>query len=120
MKYADDLSIAVKINLDKDLIEDLTRENPLTFDQRMEIQIDDSANTLQSIIDSFVEFADQKQMKLNSKKCCVMKFCKSRTKVYPTEIKVGEDFLEVKKEIKILGVILQPNLNWSSNSAYIC
>ena len=27
---------------------------------------------------------------------------------------------EVKEELKILGVILQPNLKWAANSAYIC
>ena len=59
-------------------------------------------------------------MKVNSKKSCVMKICKSRSKTFPLEIKIGEDFLEVKQEMKILGVILQPNLKWAANTAYIC
>ena len=35
MKFVDDLSIAVKVNLDT-LANDTTRERPLTFDQRLE------------------------------------------------------------------------------------
>ena len=49
-----------------------------------------------------------------------MKICKSRSKAFPLEINIGEDFLEVKNEMKILGVILQPNLKWASNTDFIC
>ena len=49
-----------------------------------------------------------------------MKICKSITKTFPIEIKVEDDFLEVKEELKNFGVILQPNLKWAANSAYIC
>ena len=49
-----------------------------------------------------------------------MKICKSRTVTFPIEINLDENQLEVKKELKILGVILQPNLKWASNSAFIC
>ena len=120
MKFVDDLSIAVKVNLKKDITEDLNREKPLTFDQRLETKIADSSNTLQLIANHLVDFSNEKQMKINSTKSCVMKICKSRTVAFPTEIKVGGNFLEVKKEMKVLGVILQPDLKWSANSNYIC
>ena len=119
MKFVDDLSIAVKVNLNT-LATDNARESPLTFDQRLETKIPDSSNYLQSIVDSVLDFTHQKQMKINSKKSCVMKICKSRTKTFPIEIEIEDDFLEVKEELKILGVILQPNLKWAKNSAYIC
>ena len=50
----------------------------------------------------------------------MVKICKSRTKTFPTEIRMNDDFLEVKKELKILGVILTPNLKWFANTAFIC
>ena len=59
-------------------------------------------------------------MKVNTKKSSVMKICKSRTKTFPIEIEIDGNLLEVKKEMKILGVILQPNLKWSSNTEYLC
>ena len=95
-------------------------QKPLTYDQRLETRIKDSKNTLQHILDDLLEFSEPKQMKINTVKSSVMKICKSRTKVYPTEIQIGENFLNVKEEMKIVGVILTPNLKWSSNTAYIC
>ena len=86
---------------------------------RLETKIKDS-NILQSIADGLLEYSSNGQMKVKSKKSCVMKICKSRSKAFPLEIKIGEDFLEVKQEMKILGVILQPNMKWAANTAYIC
>ena len=120
LKYVDDLSIAAKVSLDFDIVSDTSRERPLTFDQRQELKVADSANTLQFMLDDLLEFSNQRQMKINTKKTCVMKICKSRTIVFPTELKVGEHFLEVKTEMKILGVLIQPNLKWAKNCASIC
>ena len=84
VKFVDDLSIAVKVNLKKDIVEDFSRECPLTFDQRMELKVADSSNTLQSIANSLDDFCSQRQMKVNVKKSSVMKICKSRTVTFPT------------------------------------
>ena len=46
----------------------------LTFDHRMEIQIYDSAKTLQAITDSLVDFSSQRRMVINTKKTYLMKF----------------------------------------------
>ena len=101
----DDLSIAAKVKLNSDIVTDTSRERPLTFDQMQELKVSDSANTLQIMMDDLLEFANQRQMIINAKKTCVMKICKSRTISYPTEIKVGANLLEVKSEMKILGVM---------------
>ena len=90
LKYIDDLSIAAKVSLDFDIVSDTSRERPLTSDQRQELKLADSANTLQFMLDDLLEFSNQRQMKINTKKTCVMKICKSRTIVFPTELKVGE------------------------------
>ena len=50
MKFIDDLSIAVKVSLNKDL-EEHARQKPLTFDERLEIQLKESSNVLQRITD---------------------------------------------------------------------
>ena len=119
MKFVDDLSIVMKINLDKDIHEDVGRPKPLTFDERLETKLYDD-NILQKIMGGLEEFSNSRQMKINTKKSAVMKICKSRTKVYPTEIRIGDNFLEVKKELKILGVILTPNLKWKANTDFAC
>ena len=118
MKFIDDLSIAVEVNLKKDIVEDKGRQKPLTYDERFETNL--NANVLQQIVDDLQDFSAERQMVINSKKTCVMKICKSRSKAFPTEIKIYDSFLEVKKEMKVLGVILQPNLKWHLNTEYIC
>ena len=59
-------------------------------------------------------------MVINSGKSVVMQFSKSRTKAFPSEIKIDDNFLEVKKKMKILGVILTSDLRWEANTEHIC
>ena len=119
MKFVDDLSIAVKVHLQDDIVDDIGRQRPHTFDERLETKLSES-NALKDIMDQLEIFSADRQMKVNSGKSCIMKICKSRSKAFPTEIKLDDSFLEVKKEMKILGVILTPNLKWHSNTDYIC
>ena len=121
MKFIDDLSIAAKVSLKDDLIVDnIERPKPLAYDERMETKLKDTSNALQLVLNQVEEFAENKQMKINAKKTTVMKFCMSKTKSFPVEIEVDGNFLEVKKEIKILGVIVKTNLKWDSNTEFIC
>ena len=120
LKFVDDLSIAAKVNLDKDLVDDIGRIKPLNFSERFETKLADEENILQELVDSLDTFSKVRQMKTNCKKSAVMKFSKSRTKDFPAEIKLGDGFLEVKSELKILGVILTSDLRWESNTEYIC
>ena len=99
MKFIDDLSIAVKVSLNKDL-EDHNRQKPLTYDERLGTQLKDSANVLQRISDSLLEFSNARQMKVNTKKSSVMKICKSRTKTFPIEIEIDGNLLEVKENTR--------------------
>ena len=75
---------------------------------------------MQNIINHLKVFSDERQLRINSGKSGVMRFWKSRTKAFPIEIEVDGAFLEVKKEMKILGVILTANLKWEANTDFIC
>ena len=44
----------------------------------------------------------------------------SRTKDFPTDIEVDDNLLGVKDSLRILGVILTPNLKWVENTEFIC
>ena len=52
MKFVDDLSIAAKVNLKNDIVVDIGRQKPLSYDERLETKLDDS-HVLQQIIDVF-------------------------------------------------------------------
>ena len=59
-------------------------------------------------------------MRLNDSMSKLMNFSFSRTKDFPAEVNVNGTLLEVKKKLKILGVIFMPNLKWNDNTEYIC
>ena len=59
-------------------------------------------------------------MRINSKKSKVMKFSVSRVKDFPAEVVIDGNILEVKDKLKILGVIVTPNLKWDANTEFIC
>ena len=120
VKFIDDLSVAAKVNLKTDLVSDMGRPKPLTFDERFETKLSDDVNILQQIIDNLNIFASERQMLINSDKSSVMKFSKSRTKSFPAEIKVDNEFLEVKQKMKILGIILTSDLRWEANTEHMC
>ena len=120
MKFVDDLSVAVKVNLDDDLVNDeQIRQKPLTFDEMFETKLVDE-NLLQETINNLRVFANERQMIINTKKSSVMKFTKSRTKDFPVEMKLDHSFLEVKSKVKVLGVILTSDLRWNSNTEFMC
>ena len=120
MKFVDDLSVAVKVNLDDDLVnDDHIRQKPLTFDERFETKLVDE-NLLHETINNLRVFANERQMIINTKKSSVMKFTKSRTKNFPVEMKLDHSFLEVKSKVRILGVILTSDLRWNSNTEFMC
>ena len=120
LKFVDDLSVAAKVCLDDDLIEDTNRAKPLSFDERFETKLSEEANTLQKIIDDLQIFASERQMKINNDKSSVIKFSTSRTKAFPAEIKLDDQFLEMKQKVRILGVILSSDLRWDANTEFIC
>ena len=111
IKFVDDIFITTKINFKKNIIKDKDRQKPLPFDKRQETKLIET-NMLKQIIDNLNSFAMEPQINMNSGKSAVMKICKSKTKAFPVEIKIGNPLLEVKKELIILGVILTPNLKW--------
>ena len=69
VKFIDDLSVAAKVNLETDLVSDIGRPKPLTFDERFETKLSDDVNILQKIIyDNLKIFANEQQMVINSEK----------------------------------------------------
>ena len=120
MKFVDDLSIAARVNLDADLIDDIERQRPLTFDERFQTKLSDDANVLQEIVDKLKDFASERQMLVNNVKSAVMMFSTSRTKAFPAEISLDGKYLEVKQKMRILGVIVSSDLRWEENTDHLC
>ena len=113
LKYVDDLSILVAINLKK----------KLEFDpSRNEFTLLAESNPLQLQLDNLCSFAAKKHLKIKESKSHVMKFTFSNTLDFTPEIEVNgfKDNLEIVTETKLLGIMLTSDLKWTRNTEFIC
>ena len=113
LKYVDDLSILVSINLKKNLEFDSSRNEFILLAE---------SNPLQLQLDNLCSFAAKKHLKIKESKSHVMKFSFSNTLYFFREIRVNgfKDNSEVINEMKLLGVMLICGLKWACNTEFIC
>jgi hypothetical protein len=116
VKFVDDSTQAASINLRRSLMQDPeARVKPLKYNERNLTIVKPEENILQSELDRFYDWTVQNKMLVNSKKCFVMKFSRSRMYDFPPEYTIGgSKILEEKNEMRILGILVQSNLGWNS------
>ena len=83
LKFVDDHSILVAINLKESLIPDLERVRPVTHDQRTSQILPKSENKMQSLLNQLKNFTDRKSLKIKEIKTKVMKFNSSTSQDFP-------------------------------------
>ena len=66
-----------------------------------------------------VRYADTNQMKVNYKKTKLMLFNQCRSIDFLPNFNLGGTELELVEEAKLLGVVVQSDLKWSSNTEHI-
>ena len=116
LKYIDDSLQVASVNLKQSLEPDQKqRPKPLHFHERNQTKIIGKENILQQEILRFQEFTVKNKLVINTKKCFVMLFTRSTKYSFPPEFTINNhDILEVKKEHRKLGIILQDDLRWNS------
>ena len=122
VKFVDDGSIAVSINLKTSLIPAMGTENrPLNYHERTCQVLPYENNLLQWIIEDTEQFTIHNKMKVNPKKTKIILFNKSRKHDFPPKLHFSDgDILEVVSHIKLVGVILSNDMRWKQNTDYIC
>ena len=117
-KYIDDSTQAASVNLKKSLEPDpCERPWPLNYHERTQMRIKKDENILQQELIKFEDFILLNKLKINSKKCYVMLFTRSRTYAFPPEFSIGDvPVLQVKKTLRILGVQVQDDLGWQAQT----
>jgi hypothetical protein len=116
LKYVDDSSQAASVNLKRSLEQDPTpRPRPFNYHERNETRIKESENILSQELTKFQDFCTRNKLIVNGKKSFVMLFNRSRTLAFPPEFQIGNSgILQVKKTLRILGVLVQDDLGWRS------
>ena len=75
---------------------------------------------VQKKLNEINEYAINKQMKINGEKCKIMLLNASRKYDFSPVINVGSEKLEMVEELKLLGVTIQSNLNWQTQTNNMC
>ena len=116
VKFVDDSTQIASVNLKKSLEPDQgIRPRPHTYHERTQMKLKYSENILQIELEKFNDFCTNNKLVINSRKCFVMLFSRSRTKAFPPEFVIGNsEVLNVKKTLRILGVQVQDDLKWNS------
>ena len=123
VKYVDDGTVAVSINLKKVLERDQESDwpRPLNYRERTEHNLPATNNLLQFYLSDAESFLNQNKLKLNKEKTQVMLFNKSRKWDFPPKLHFSDGTeLEVISEIKLVGVVLSDDLSWHKNTQFIC
>ena len=123
VKYVDDHSCAVKINLKNNLTDDpQDRPRPHNFHERTQHVLPRHSNFLQNMIEDLHQFTESNLMKMNVKKSNVMLFNTSRKFDFPPEILIPgtSDFLNVIESTRLLGLRLTTDLRWSEQTNFLC
>ena len=122
VKYLDDGSVAVSVNLKKCLKPiPVKRARPLNYHERTEQILPAENNLLQYYLHDTENFVNENKMKINNKKTKVMIFNKARKWDFPPELSLADQInLEVVSEQKLLGIIVSSDLRWEKNTLYIC
>ena len=122
VKFVDDGTVAVSINLKSSLVQDTRRKiQPLNYNERTSQVLPRKDNLLQQFLDEGEQFTLSNGMKINSKKTKILKFNKSRKHDFPPELYLSDgQMLEVVEEIKLVGVMVSQDLKWQKNTDFIC
>ena len=115
-KYIDDSCQVASVNLKVSLEPDpILRPRPLNYNERTQMRLKPEENVLQQELIKFEAFALQNKLVINSSKCSVMYFSRSKKYAFPPEFSIGTtQVLEVKKVQRILGIQVQDDMRWNS------
>ena len=123
VKYVDDHSSAVRINLKTCLTKDpVDRPKPLNLHERTGHVLMKHKNALQNTLDDLHQFTQDNLMKINKAKTNIMLFNTSRKYDFPPELTLpgSTNYLNVIENTKLLGIRLTTNLRWSDHTSYLC
>ena len=122
VKYVDDESVAVDVDLKKSLIPDpVEKPRPLQFRERTGHILPEENNLLQQFIHEVEDFTLKNKMVINKVKTTNLLFNRSRKYDFLPQVQFKDgELLNVVSNIKLVGVKLSDNLSWSENTNYIC
>ena len=104
-KYIDVLTLAISLNLKHNLILDPTNiVQPASYHSRTGHRLPKDMDQLQTELTNLSQYAEDYQMKINTKKTQLMLFNTSNTQDFVPELEINNCFIDTAEEIKPLGI----------------
>ena len=119
LKYIDDLSMAESIRLDTNLCSSSTLIGPRIYHDRNGLTLQPANSILQRRLNDLVEYVEDHDMVLNTKKTKIIPFNFTRKYDFVPEYKLNHEVLEVVYQTKLLGVVCTSDCKWVQNTKYI-
>jgi hypothetical protein len=117
-RYVDDMTQAVSIDLRLKASIDLNPTHPLQYHERTGHILPVEENVLQHELERLMKYAEEHEMLLNESKTKVMIFNNATSvDIMPKLSPNNDNIIEAVEEMKLLGIIIQNNLSWKSNTA---
>ena len=121
VKFVDDLSIAVSVNLKKETLPRTNMPLPPLYHERTGHYLPSDNCIMSSYLAELQNFAETNLMRINHDKTHLMIFNKSRSIDFHPDFPFGnEPQLSVVETTKLVGIILSSDLSWEANTQYIC
>ena len=118
LKFVDDLTLAESINLKENLVHIPDSVRPLPdalHAQTGHVLPLEKSKVFQELLKT-EEFSKKNSMEINTKKTKVMVFNPCKKWDFIPELSLGNQELEMKDKLKLLGVIIRSDLKWTSNT----
>ena len=123
LKFIDDMTAAVSINLKEKLIPnpDPNPIRPLQYHDRTQHILPEENSEIQSCINDLITYSNDHQMQINEKKTKVILFNNAIKYDFLPKINLhNNSSLEVVEEVRLLGVMVRSDLSWRSNTSAMC
>ena len=119
-KFVDDLTILEKVNLLLTGLTSFNLKNSVPSDIPTHNQYIPEENLESSkYVEEIKRWTENKKMILNQKKTKVMIFNFTNNYQFTTRLSLNEENLEVVKNTKLLGIMLNDKLTWDENTEYL-
>ena len=122
VKFVDDHSCAVKVDLKRALINDpVERQRPLTYHERTGHILPENMNDLQLTLDDLHSYTENNLMKITVGKTKIMLFNTSRIYDFQPEVQLPhtDAYLDVVEHTRLLGIQISTDLKWAKQTKFL-
>ena len=119
LKYVDDMTLAEAIDMSEKLVHVPDRKQPDVYHARTGHVLPVQSSQVYKQLLKTEEYARDNQMKINYNKTKVMVFNPCWSIDFMPELEFGDDQLQFVEEMRLLGVVVQSDMKWSSNTEQI-